>query len=49
MSEYGGTEATSFGLVMADLAQWFIDHQDVTWLQGLSVKAAPIGERAYFY
>lgn len=45
----GGDEATTFELMIADLAQWFIDNPTPAWRRQLSTAAAADYQMSYRY
>ena len=45
----GGDEQTNFELMIADLAQWFIDNPTPTWKRELSAASAVQHEMTYRY
>jgi hypothetical protein len=45
----GGAEARSFELMIADLAEWFIEHPDSAWREQLGTAAATEPEQLYVY
>lgn len=49
LTVFGGTEATSFELTIADLAEWFIANPTNTWRQELRVAANTVSEQSYRY
>jgi len=47
--QHGGADATSFELIIADLAQWFIEHPDITWHRQLQDATAVMHMPSYRY